>query len=187
MPKSYSSFDDEQSGVDGPAETEHSSYAIKRWNSEDQGRPQEEASSTPRSPLWSRRAQSKARFVDEGSSLLDNADHTKTYQTRDISTPGTPRTLRTPGIRRQHSYNASSVRHVRVDTSGSTGFGFSNRLVNALIRERSSNMEASGMVLYMNDPWRLLTDHGHTQIQTYRTRGIPSTSTIGCGTTSLRV
>jgi hypothetical protein len=148
MPKSYRSFDDGASGVDGPANTDQSSYSVTRRHSDELDE-DDDGAQTPRSPLWMRRTRSKARFVDESSSLLDNVDNTRPYQTRNISTPGTPRTLRTPGIRRQHSYNASARHHQR---AGSWGHGFSTRLVNALMSERNNNInnnnniESSGMV-----------------------------------------
>jgi hypothetical protein len=145
MPKSYRSIDDSEDDgadtVDGSMETEQPSQAGTWRHSDDL-----DGEQTPRSPLWMRRARGKAQFVDENSSLLGNMDHTRTYATRNISTPGTPRTLRTPGIRRQHSYNTSVRQHHR---KGSMGQSFSNRLVNALMRERRDSMEHSGMVVLL--------------------------------------
>ena len=137
MPKSFRSFDDGASGADGPADTDDASH-VERGSDDEQDAAHE--SRTPQSPLWMRRQRGKAHFADENSSLLGHMDHSRNYQTRNMSTPGTPRTLRTPGIRRQHSQTSTFRHHTR---RGSSGHGFSTRLVNALMRQHE-DMETSG-------------------------------------------
>lgn len=137
MPKSFRSFDEEASGADGPPDIEVTSH-IEQDSDDENDATQD--SQTPQSPLWMRRQRGKAHFADESSSLLGHMDHSRNYQTRNISTPGTPRTLRTPGIRRQHSQTGTFRHHTR---KGSAGHGFSTRLVNALMRQ-SEDMESSG-------------------------------------------
>lgn len=138
MPKSFRSVDDD---VGGDVDADEDSYAAFRAGGSDDEHDGTRESQTPQSPLWTRR-RVRPHFADERSSLLDHPDNTRTYQTRNISTPGTPRTLRTPGIRRQHSHVGSFRHHAR---RGSSGHGFSTRLVNALMREGNDDMDASGM------------------------------------------
>lgn len=143
MPKSFRSFD-EASAVDGPADADEETYIGHRRGSDD-GQDEAQESQGMQSPLWMRRTtRGKAHFADERSSLLGHMDTSRNYQTRNISTPGTPRTLRTPGIRRQHSYQGTFRHHNRRGSAG-----FSTRLVNALLRENNDDLDGSGMLGFL--------------------------------------
>lgn len=86
------------------------------------------SSRPPRSPIF-RRSQSY-RTVDERSSLLENPDHRRTYQSRRSSRPGTPRTVA--------GHGGSMRIHKNHSRSGSQGLGFQSRLVGALDRSRNN-------------------------------------------------
>ena len=127
--ESSRSFDNGPAAADGTADTESDLYIAGPRDSDDF-----DTERGPLSPFPSRRLRS-ARTTDERASLLDNADHYRTYQSRNISTPGTP------GLGRQHSFTASIRLPRNHSRKNSVGHGFSTRLVNALIRERSNNPE----------------------------------------------
>lgn len=132
--KSYQSLGEDAAGADDQADyTEEPSYAASRRHSDDfDERP------PPPSPLLNRRQKSQ-RFADERSSLLENSDsNIRHYQTRNITSPGTPG-AGPPGLKRQHSSTASVRLNKYHSRKGSVGHGFSDRLVNALIRERTNN------------------------------------------------
>lgn len=135
MPSSLQSYRSFEHG-DGQQESHDDDNDIE---SRDEDHYPSRPPSAPTSPTF-RRSRSY-RTVDEMSSLLENPDHRRTYQSRRSSIPGTPRTLAL--LERTHSHGGSMRIHKNHSRSGSgsLGLGFHSRLVGALDRSRNNQLD----------------------------------------------
>lgn len=131
MPGSLQSYRSFEYG-DGQAES-HDGDVESRDEDNSSSRPPR----SPPSPTF-RRSRSY-RTVDEMSSLLENPDHRRTYQSRRSSIPGTPRTL--AALERQTGHGSSMRIHKNHSRTGSLNIGFQSRLVGALDRSRHNQLD----------------------------------------------
>lgn len=132
MPGSVQSYRSFEYG-DGQQESHDDDHESTRDEDHSSSRPPR----SPNSPTF-RRSRSY-RTVDERSSLLENPDHRRTYQSRRSSIPVTPRTIY--ALERQTSHGGGMRTNKNHSRSGSLGQGFQARLVGALDRSRNNQLD----------------------------------------------